>query len=62
MLEVLASQAGQLSIAANFVAGPSLPGQPERRLMIGTDRGYSRQVTLKARPGDAAPAGGGRQK
>lgn len=47
MLEVLASQAGQLSIAANFVAGPSVPGQPERRLMIGTDRGYSRQVTLK---------------
>jgi len=42
-IDVLANKAGFLHIGATFVLGPSVPNKSQRRLLMTTDTGYSRQ-------------------
>jgi hypothetical protein len=45
-IDLIASRNGQLEISGYFTPGPSLPDKTTRRILITTDQGYNREVTL----------------
>jgi hypothetical protein len=53
-ITVLASESGLVSIEADFHAGPSLPGQPSRQLLVMAGSTYHRQISLTNGPATIA--------